>query len=194
MARAKKKAKKPAGTAAPAPIVIKKYGNRRVYNTATSEYVTLDDLARMIAEGVDFVVVDAKTGADITRSVLTQIIVEREAGRQNMLPTKFLRELIRLYGGNLQPLVPAYLDTAMDTFARHHRGIRDRAAKGTRVMFEEFDRLARHNMKLMSDAAAMFNPAPPPEAPPTGAGDDEIATLKAELARLRDKLDRLAGG
>ena len=99
------------------PITIKKYANRRLYNTATSSYVTLDDLALMVKEGNDFVVYDAKSGDDITRAVLTQIIVEEEAKGQNLLPIRFLRQLIAFYGDSLQSLVPRYLDHSMDSFA-----------------------------------------------------------------------------
>src|SRR5690606_39327027 len=100
----------------PAPVRIKKYANRRLYNTATSSYVTLDYLAQMVREGLDFTVEDAKTGEDITRSVLTQIIVEEESKGQNMLPINFLRQLISLYGDNLQFLVPGYLEKSMESF------------------------------------------------------------------------------
>src|SRR6266581_6393496 len=102
-----------------APITIKKYANRRLYNTATSSYVTLDNLCQMVKDGADFVVYDAKTGDDITRSVLTQIIVEEEGKGHNLLPTNFLRQLIGFYGGAMQGVVPGYLDQAMKTFTQH---------------------------------------------------------------------------
>ncbi len=105
-------------------ITIKKYANRRLYNTAESTYVTLDDLARMVQEGIEFTVHDAKTGEDITRAVLTQIIVEQEAKGNNLLPTGFLRQLISFYGDNLQGLVPQYLDMAMQSFARNQEQMR----------------------------------------------------------------------
>ena len=106
------------------PVVIKKYANRRLYNTATSSYVTLDDLAKMIKKGADFTVFDAKTGEDITRSVLTQIIVEEEQKGQNLLPISFLRQLISFYGDSMQFLVPGYLEQAMLAFARNQEQMR----------------------------------------------------------------------
>ena len=107
------------------PVVVKKYANRRLYNTETSSYVTLDDLAAMVRDGRDFVVYDAKSGEDITRSVLTQIIVEQESKGQNMLPTTVLRQLIGLYGDNLQSLVPRYLEAAMASFTQQQEQMRD---------------------------------------------------------------------
>src|ERR1700688_1481569 len=106
------------------PTVVKKYANRRLYNTATSSYVTLDDLAKMIKQGGDFVVYDAKSGDDITRSVLTQIIVEQEQKGQNLLPISFLRQLIGFYGDSMQFLVPGYLEQSIIAFARNHDQMR----------------------------------------------------------------------
>jgi polyhydroxyalkanoate synthesis repressor PhaR len=137
-------------------VVIKKYANRRLYNTAKSSYVTLDDLAKMVRSGEDFVVFDAKTGEDITRSVLTQIIVEEEAGEQNMLPTNFLRELIRLYGDPLQGMVPSYLEAAMQAFSRNQEQLR-RAFGGTQAL-ENFEQIARSNMELFERSLRMFSP------------------------------------
>jgi polyhydroxyalkanoate synthesis repressor PhaR len=137
-------------------IVIKKYANRRLYNTAKSSYVTLDDLAKMVRAGEDFVVFDAKTGEDITRSVLTQIIVDEEAGEQNMLPTNFLRELIRLYGDPLQGMVPSYLDAAMDAFSRNQEQLR-RAFGGSQAL-ENFEQITRSNMELFERSLRMFAP------------------------------------
>ena len=137
-------------------IVIKKYANRRLYNTAKSSYVTLDDLAKMVRSGEDFVVFDAKTGEDITRSVLTQIIVEEEAGEQNMLPTNFLRELIRLYGDPLQGMVPSYLEAAMHAFSRNQDQLR-RAFGGTQAL-QNFEQITRSNMELFERSLRMFSP------------------------------------
>jgi polyhydroxyalkanoate synthesis repressor PhaR len=137
-------------------VVIKKYANRRLYNTAKSSYVTLDDLAKMVRSGEDFVVFDAKTGEDITRSVLTQIIVEEEAGEQNMLPTNFLRELIRLYGDPLQGMVPSYLEAAMQAFSRNQEQLR-RAFGGTQAL-ENFEQITRSNMELFERSLRMFSP------------------------------------
>jgi polyhydroxyalkanoate synthesis repressor PhaR len=137
-------------------VVIKKYANRRLYNTAKSSYVTLDDLAKMVRAGEDFVVFDAKTGEDITRSVLTQIIVEEEAGDQNMLPTNFLRDLIRLYGDPLQRMVPSYLEAAMQAFSRNQEQLR-RAFGGTQAL-ENFEQITRSNMELFERSLRMFSP------------------------------------
>ena len=137
-------------------IVIKKYANRRLYNTAKSSYVTLDDLAKMVRSGEDFVVFDAKSGEDITRSVLTQIIVEEEAGEQNMLPTNFLRELIRLYGDPLQGMVPSYLEAAMHAFSRNQDQLR-RAFGGTQAL-QNFEQITRSNMELFERSLRMFSP------------------------------------
>jgi polyhydroxyalkanoate synthesis repressor PhaR len=140
-------------------VVIKKYANRRLYNTAKSSYVTLDDLARMVRSGTDFVVFDAKSGEDITRSVLTQIIVEEEAGDQNMLPTNFLRQLIRLYGDPLQGVVPSYLEAAMQAFSRNQEQLR-RAFGGSQAI-ENFEQIARSNMELFERSMRMFTPFGP---------------------------------
>jgi polyhydroxyalkanoate synthesis repressor PhaR len=148
-------------------IVIKKYANRRLYNTAKSSYVTLDDLAKMVRAGEDFVVFDAKTGEDITRSVLTQIIVEEEAGEQNMLPTNFLRDLIRLYGDPLQRMVPSYLEASMEAFSRNQEQLR-RAFGGTQAL-ENFEQITRSNMELFERSLRMFTPF----AQPTGQSGGE---------------------
>src|ERR1700740_2697156 len=123
------------------PVVVKKYANRRLYNTATSSYVTLDDLARMIKDGGDFVAYDAKTGEDITRSVLTQIIVEQEQKGQNLLPISFLRQLISLYGDSMQWLVPRYLEHAMETFARNQEQLRKNLQEAFGGFFPAFGSL-----------------------------------------------------
>ena len=111
------------------PVVIKKYANRRLYNTQTSSYVTLDHLAQMVKEGTEFEVHDARTGEDITRSVLTQIIFEEEAKGQNLLPIRFLRQLIRFYGDSLQAFVPGYLDMSMESFTKNQEAMRNRIAE-----------------------------------------------------------------
>lgn len=146
------------------PIIIKKYANRRLYNTAKSSYVTLDDLSRMVRAGEDFQVFDAKTGDDITRSVLTQIIFEEEAKGHNMLPTNFLRQLIRLYGDALQGLVPGYLEASMETFARNQERMRE--AFGKNQAFAGFEAMARSNMEWFEQAMKMFQPF---AGPPGGA-------------------------
>src|SRR5712664_4368062 len=133
--------------AKPPPVVVKKYANRRLYNTATSSYVTLDDLAQMIKEGGDFVAYDAKTGEDITRSVLTQIIVEQEQKGKNLLPISFLRQIISLYGDSMQFLVPGYLEQAMIAFARNQEQMRKnlRATFGI-FPFGQFEEMGKQNM------------------------------------------------
>src|SRR5882672_9167764 len=132
------------------PTIVKKYANRRLYNTATSSYVTLDDLATMIKQGGDFVVYDAKTGEDITRSVLTQIIVEQEQKGQNLLPISFLRQLIGFYGDSMQFLVPGYLEQAMLAFARNQEQMRDslRTTFGGMFPFSQFEEMGKQNMVL----------------------------------------------
>src|SRR5271170_1147519 len=159
------------------PVVVKKYANRRLYNTATSSYVTLDDLAKLIKEGGDFVAHDAKTGEDITRSVLTQIIVEQEQKGQNLLPISFLRQLIGLYGDSMQFLVPGYLEQAMGSFSRNQDQMRDtlRATFGL-FPFGQFEEMGKQNIALYEQALKMLSPfghpadkpadPPSPTAPP----------------------------
>ena len=191
------------------PIVVKKYANRRLYNTATSSYVTLDDLARMIREGGDFVVYDAKTGEDITRSVLTQIIVEQEQKGQNLLPISFLRQLISLYGDSVQFLVPGYLEQAMSAFARNQEQMRDslRATFGM-FPFGQFEEMGKQNialferaLKMMSpyarDAGSAAAPPPPPKAeaakpPPAKAEDPRLRRLETQIEALRQQLEALS--
>jgi polyhydroxyalkanoate synthesis repressor PhaR len=175
------------GTGAkPAPVVIKKYANRRLYNTSTSMYVTLDHLSQMVKEKTEFVVYDAKTGEDITRSVLTQIIFEEESkSGQNLLPISFLRQLIAFYGDNLQGLVPQYLDMSMQAFARNQEQMR--AAMQNAFGFKPFSGLedaARQNMQMFQQAMKLMNPfmagivpganagTTPPASPPSAAPDD----------------------
>src|SRR5438477_4194821 len=135
------------------PTVVKKYANRRLYNTATSSYVTLEDLAKMIKDGGNFVVYDAKTGEDITRSVLTQIIVEQEQKGQNLLPISFLRQLISFYGDSMQFLVPGYLEQAMFAFAKNQEQMRSnlRATFGM-FPFGQFEEMSKQNMVLFEQA------------------------------------------
>jgi polyhydroxyalkanoate synthesis repressor PhaR len=174
------------------PITIKKYANRRLYNTGTSAYVTLEDLAEMVKKGEDFVVFDAKSGEDITRSVLTQIIFEQEGkGGQSLLPITFLRQLIRFYGDSIQMLVPSYLEFTIDRLTSDQEKFRDQFAEGlgaaglgtpglgtpglgsTRQIFGSLEEQTRKNMAMFTQALAMFNPfvpsavtAPAPSAPP----------------------------
>jgi polyhydroxyalkanoate synthesis repressor PhaR len=164
-------------------VTIKKYANRRLYDTESSTYITLDRLAHMVREGREFEVVDAKTGDDITRQVLTQIIVEEEARGATMLPLNFLKQLIGLYGNSMQNFVPSYLEAAMDAFQRNQTAVKD-AFSGN--MFAD---MAKRNMAMFEDASRAFTGKLKGEAKPTSSEVDE---LKAELAALQAKVDRLS--
>jgi polyhydroxyalkanoate synthesis repressor PhaR len=153
----------PEGGPKPAPVVIKKYANRRLYNTATSAYVTLDHLSQMVKDKTDFVVYDAKTGDEITRSVLTQIIFEEESkGGQTLLPIPFLRQLISFYGDSLQGVVPQYLEMSMTQFARNQEQMRRylQNAFGFNP-FQQFESMGKQNMAMFEQAIRMFNPFRP---------------------------------
>lgn len=141
-------------------VTIKKYANRRLYNTATSSYVTLDYLSQMVKDGIDFVVVDAKSGEDLTRSVLTQIIVEEEAKGQNLLPITFLRHLISFYGDSLQGLVPRYLEHTMHSFARNQEQMRQYMRDTLQGIspFSHFEEMGKQNMAVFENAMKMFSP------------------------------------
>jgi polyhydroxyalkanoate synthesis repressor PhaR len=173
-------------------VIIKKYANRRLYNTETSSYITLDHLATMIREGRDFKVIDAKTEADITHNVLTQIIMEEEARGQTMLPVNFLRQLIAMYGDSMQAMVPGYLDASMDSFRRNQEQFKS-AVEGA-FANSPFAEIAKRNMEMFEAATSAFKGAAQPTAPaaPAASKDDEIAALKAEMARLQDKIEKLA--
>ena len=167
-----------------AKVTIKKYANRRLYDTESSTYITLDRLAQMVREGREFEVVDAKTGEDITRQVLTQIIVDEEArGGATMLPINFLKQIIGLYGNSMQNMVPQYLEAAMDAFQRNQTVVRD--ALGGNV----FADLAKRNMAMFEDAAQAFAAKGKPDA---RASSSDVEELKAELAALQAKVDRLS--
>jgi len=167
------------------PVVVKKYANRRLYNTESSSYVTLEDLAQMIRNGRDFVVYDAKSGEDITRSVLTQIIVEEEAKGRNLLPESFLRQLIGFYGDQMGGLVPRYLEMTMGAFQRQHEQFRAQmqSAMGG---FNPFDlaEMGRNNMAMMERAMGFMNPFQP-RSGEVEALRAEVAQLKAELAKAQ---------
>ncbi len=187
-----------------APISIKKYANRRLYNTATSSYVTLDHLAEMVKEGSEFVVVDAKTGEDITRSVLTQIIVEQENKGQNLLPIKFLRQIIGFYGDSLGGLVPRYLEQSMDTFNQNESHMRHALQETFKGLFPvaRFEEMGKQNMALFENAMKMFNPfgrsmmrgetpsSAASSAAPGGAPED-IDALKAQLNAMQAQVEKL---
>ena len=192
---------------APEVITIKKYANRRLYNTAESTYVTLDDLATMVQGGVDFTVHDAKSGEDITRSVLTQIIVEQEAKGNSLLPTGFLRQLISYYGDNLQGLVPQYLDMTMQSFARNHEqmhGYLENTLGGI-YPFSSFEDMGRKNMAIFEQAMSMMTPfqqngdEDESEAEMSGnkkkadsSPDEAIDILKAQLEEMQKQLNSLS--
>jgi polyhydroxyalkanoate synthesis repressor PhaR len=185
------------------PIVVKKYANRRLYNTASSSYVTLEDLAKMIKEGADFAVYDAKTGEEITRSVLTQIIVEQEQKGQNLLPISFLRQLIGLYGDSMQFLVPGYLDQAMVAFARNQDEMRSslRSTLGFFPFGGPLEEMSKQNMALFERTLKMMTPygvkpadpepAPPPATPAAAPEDPRLQRLEAQIEALRLQLENM---
>lgn len=165
-------------------VTIKKYANRRLYDTESSSYITLDRLAAMIREGRDFEVVDAKSGEDITHQVLTQIIVDEESRGATMLPVNFLRQLIGLYGGQMQGAVPPYLEAAMDAFKKNQAAVA--GAFGPNM----FADLAKRNMAMFEEAAQSLTGKKAKTAASDGS-PDELAKLKAELAALQAKVDKL---
>ena len=186
-------------------VVIKKYANRRLYNTASSSYVTLDHLSEMVKDGVDFVVYDAKTHDDITRSVLTQIIFEEESRGQNLLPIQFLRQLIRFYGDQMQSFVPSYLEMSLEAFARQQEQMQKQMAGtlGAPQGFGLFEEQVRQNLAMFDRAMKVFTPfAYPPRADETaeekpvegaaGNDPDTIAELKRQMEEMQVKLARLA--
>lgn len=172
-------------------VIIKKYANRRLYNTETSSYITLDHLAVMTREGRDFKVVDAKTDDDITHNVLTQIIMEEEARGTSMLPVNFLRQLISMYGDSMQAMVPGYLEASMEGFRRNQ--VQFKTAVEGAFAHSPFAEIAKRNIAMFEAATAAFQPGGKADAA-TGAAsskDDEIAALKAELHQLQAKIDKL---
>jgi polyhydroxyalkanoate synthesis repressor PhaR len=194
-----------------APVVIKKYANRRLYNTATSSYVTLDDLAEMVKKGTDFSVYDAKTGEDITRSVLTQIIFDEENKGQNMLPIRFLRQLIRFYGDSMQAFIPSYLEFSLESLTREQERFRQQMMESFGgEPFRAMEEQARRNVAMFQQAVKMFNPfvvppatnpgdaatAPPAAAAaagePAASAQEDIRALKEELKAVQRQLEQLA--
>lgn len=190
-------------------IVIKKYANRRLYDTSTSQYVTLDHLRDLVKDGTDFQVVDAKSGEDLTRGVLAQIIFEEESRGANLLPVDFLRQLISFYGDSLQTVVPGYLQMSMNNFAQQQEEMRARmteamtSPQASMAMIEE---TTRRNMEMFGQAMRMFTPfgtapeqnapaaTPKAEAPAAPASADEgedISQMREELDAMRSKLDQL---
>jgi polyhydroxyalkanoate synthesis repressor PhaR len=194
------------------PTTIKKYANRRLYNTGTSTYVTLEDLGAMVKAGEDFVVFDAKTNEDITRQVLTQIIFEQENKGQNLLPITFLRQLIRFYGDSIQALVPSFLEFSIDNLVRDQQKLREQMTQQIAAgwgktpwapgSFGALEDQARNNMAMFERAFRMFSPfAQMEKAGETGNGEDakgapaakdgDIDDLKKELAEMKSRLDRI---
>ena len=182
-------------------VVIKKYANRRLYNTATSSYVTLDDLSGMVRSDIDFVVYDAKSGEDITRSVLTQIIVEEESKGHNLLPIGFLRQLIGMYGDSLQELVPKYLEHSMESFIDNQEQMREYMTEAFDGMFPfgSLEDLSQQNMAMMKQALAMFNPyqaaasAKAADRNPASGAADPFALMQAQIDALQEQMQALAG-
>jgi polyhydroxyalkanoate synthesis repressor PhaR len=195
-------------------VVIKKYANRRLYNTATSTYVTLDDLADMVKKGTDFVVYDAKSGDDITRSVLTQIIFEEEGKGQNLLPIRFLRQLIRFYGDSMQAFVPGYLEMSLESLTKEQDKLRQQLAEIWGAdPFKAMQEQTERNMAMFHDAMRMFNPftaamanqqppqqkpqgqaQPRDQQPSQGGSKDDLQALKDQLSAMQRKIDAIAGG
>ena len=189
-----------------APTTIKKYANRRLYNTGTSTYVTLEDLADMLKKDEDFIVVDAKTGEDITRSVLTQIIFEQENKGQNLLPITFLRQLIRFYGDSIQNLIPTYLDFSIDSLVRDQEKLRQQMASafGPNAAMDAIGDQVRRNTEMFEQAMRMFLPFGVGERPAapradeddrgkeTAAGAGDIEALRHQLDEMQKRLDKLS--
>lgn len=190
-----------------AVAIVKKYANRRLYNTATSSYVTLDELAQMVRAGEDFVVYDAKTGDDITRSVLTQIILEEDAKGRNLLPIGFLRQLIGFYDHQLHAFLPRYLEMSMENFARHQDQIRAYVEQtfGRFFPFGQLEDMARQNLAMFQRAASMFGPFPagagdeaagkepnPPAAAPRPDLGSQMQELEHRLEAMQRQLEALA--
>jgi polyhydroxyalkanoate synthesis repressor PhaR len=196
------------------PVIIKKYANRRLYNTASSAYVTLDDLSLMVKDGVDFVVQDAKSGENITRQVLTQIIFEEEAKGQNLLPVDFLRQLIRFYGDSMQAFVPSYLQFSMENLTREHERLREQMmGPAGSEMLKTMEDQARQNMVMFQDAMRMFNPFMPgqgagqatqettvkpdetssPAKSTSGSDQQDLEELRAQIRTMQSQIEKLAG-
>jgi polyhydroxyalkanoate synthesis repressor PhaR len=187
-------------------VVIKKYANRRLYNTASSSYVTLEHLSDMVKKNVDFVVYDAKTNEDITRSVLTQIIFEEESQGQSLLPIQFLRQLIGFYGNSMQAFLPSYLELSLSSFAQQQERMRSQfsaLAPGAGVGIGAYDEQIRQNMALFDRAMKMFSPfafakpgepaPPPPRAEPAApAADDALTALRKQMEEMQAQIEKLA--
>ena len=198
------------------PITIKKYANRRLYNTQTSSYVTLDYLAQMVKEGTDFVVYDAKSGEDITRQILTHIIVEEEGKGQNLLPISFLRHLISFYGDSLESVVPNYLENSMQAFAQNQEQMRDymQNTLGDLNPMNQFEEMGKKNVAMFEETMKMFMPffpgtngggeimtkgkgaASSPSPAPEADGEDgaQLDELRDQLEQMQQQIDKLTSG
>ena len=194
------------------PIVIKKYANRRLYNTSSSAYVTLDDLSQMVKDGSDFIVHDAKSGENITRQVLTQIIFEEEAKGGNLLPIDFLRQLIRFYGDSMQAFVPSYLQFSMDNLTREHERLREEMVGTPGVeMIKSMEDQAHKNMAMFQDAMQLFNPfaaiqntngaaaetagepaKPETRTEPDASSDTDLNELRNQIKTMQSQIEKLA--
>ena len=187
----------------PKPTVIKKYANRRLYHTGTSTYVTLDDLARMVKDGEDFVVQDAKSGSDITRAVLGQIIFEQENKGQHLLPIAFLRQLIHYYGDSMQTLIPSYLECSLSAFTRDQEKLREQMSKALKgTGFDLMEEQARRNVEIFSEAMRMWMPfagatiagaEPEPAAGTKAREENDIDALRRQLRELQKTVETIAG-
>jgi polyhydroxyalkanoate synthesis repressor PhaR len=189
-------------------VVIKKYANRRLYNTASSSYVTLEHLSEMVKQGVDFVVYDAKTNEDITRTVLTQIIFEEESQGQSLLPIQFLRQLISFYGNSMQAFLPSYLEMSLATFTQQQERLRNQFSSfGQAAGVAGYEDQIRQNLQLFDRAMKMFSPfayaptaarseepAPVPATKADTAGDEALTALRKQMAEMQAQLDKLAKG
>jgi polyhydroxyalkanoate synthesis repressor PhaR len=190
-------------------VIIKKYANRRLYNTAASSYVTLDHLSEMVRQGTDFIVLDAKTGDDITRSVLTQIIFEEESKGQNLLPVQFLRRLIRFYGDQMQGFLPPYLEMSMESFSKGQDQLRENFSRtfGATTPLAAFEEQAQRNMAMFQQAMKVWAPFAVPGASYTGAGfpgmprppateeedsDQQVAELRKQMEAMQKQLDAMS--
>ena len=189
-------------------VVIKKYANRRLYNTASSSYVTLEHLSEMVKQGVDFVVYDAKTNEDITRTVLTQIIFEEESQGQSLLPIQFLRQLISFYGNSMQAFLPSYLELSLASFTQQQERLRTQLSSFTPTGgLPGYEDQIRQNLQLFDRAMKMFSPfayaapqrtdgpaAAAPAAKADTGSDEALTALRKQMAEMQAQLDKLAKG
>jgi len=170
-------------------VIIKKYANRRLYNTRSSSYITLDHLAEMTRQGTDYKVVDAKTGNDITHQILTQIIMDEESQGEKMLPVSFLRDLICMYGNSMQSLIPHYLEASMDNFRKNQATLAKTFSES--LANNPLAKLAEQNIAMFRNAASAFMPGAKSDRSEEGERDGELAALREQMAEMQKKLDAL---